>query len=117
MSEQAWRPCLECGACCACFRVSFHWSEADPAAGGLTPPEITTKLTPHRAAMRGTETPPPRCAALEGEIGKRVRCSIYPLRPSPCREFQASWVDGVRSERCDHARAEHGLPPLEPRLR
>ncbi|RBD09468.1 YkgJ family cysteine cluster protein, partial [Xanthomonas oryzae pv. oryzae] len=24
-------PCLTCGACCAYFRVSFHWSEADPA--------------------------------------------------------------------------------------
>ncbi|HOC10952.1 MAG TPA: YkgJ family cysteine cluster protein, partial [Thermomonas sp.] len=20
-------PCLSCGACCAYFRVSFHWSE------------------------------------------------------------------------------------------
>ncbi|RBD00840.1 YkgJ family cysteine cluster protein, partial [Xanthomonas oryzae pv. oryzae] len=26
-------PCLTCGACCAYFRVSFHWSEADPALG------------------------------------------------------------------------------------
>ena len=26
-------PCLTCGACCAHFRVSFHWSEADPDQG------------------------------------------------------------------------------------
>jgi Fe-S-cluster containining protein len=94
-----WNPCLTCGACCAFFRASFYWSEADPTAGGLTPPELTTRLTPHHAVMRGTET---------------VRCVIHPLRPSPCREFQASWVDGLHNERCDRARAAHGLPPLSP---
>ena len=108
-------PCPECGACCAHFRVSFYWSEADSAAGGVTPADLSVKVTAHRAAMRGTETIPARCVALEGEIGKRVRCAIYPLRPSPCREFRASWIDGPRSERCERARAAHGLPPLAPR--
>ena len=112
--SQPRNPCLECGACCAFFRISFYWSEADPAAGGLTPPELTTKLTPQRTVMRGTERTPPRCVALEGEIGSCVRCTIHPLRPSPCREFETSWADGVRHERCDRARAAHGLPPLEP---
>jgi Fe-S-cluster containining protein len=107
-------PCLECGACCAHFRISFYWSEADPAAGGITPPELTVKLTPHRAAMRVTDQATPRCVALEGEIGRKVRCTIHPLRPSPCREFVASWTGGVHNERCDRARARRGLPPLEP---
>jgi hypothetical protein len=106
-------PCLDCGACCAHFRVSFYWAEADGSVGGLTPTELSVKVTPHRAAMRGTDKSPPRCVALEGEIGERVRCAIHPLRPSPCREFRASWVDGTRSERCDRARAAHGLAPLE----
>ena len=113
-AADARNPCLDCGACCAHFRVSFYWSEADPAAGGDTPAELSVKVAPFLAAMRGTENVPPRCAALEGEIGKRVRCTIHPLRPSPCRDFRASWVDGPRSERCDRARAAHGLPPLEP---
>jgi hypothetical protein len=107
-------PCLTCGACCAAFRVSFYWSEAGPEAGGLTPAELSVKLTPHHAAMRGTDKTPPRCVALEGEVGQRVRCAIYSLRPSPCREFRASWANGEHSERCDLARAAHGLPPLEP---
>jgi Fe-S-cluster containining protein len=107
-------PCLDCGACCAHFRISFYWSEADPAAGGVTPPALTTKLAPYRAMMRGTDRQTPRCVALEGEIGSRVRCTIHPLRPSPCRDFAASWTDGTRNERCDRARAAHGLPPLEP---
>ena len=84
------------------------------AAGGLTPPHLTTKLTAHHAVMRGTEQQPPRCVALHGTIGENVRCVIHPLRPSPCRDFQASWVDGVHNERCDRARAAHGLPPLSP---
>ncbi|HBP8873638.1 TPA: YkgJ family cysteine cluster protein, partial [Escherichia coli] len=24
-------PCMRCGACCAFFRVSFYWAEADDA--------------------------------------------------------------------------------------
>ena len=107
-------PCIECGACCAHFRVSFHWSESERFLGGTTPAELTTKIGPHRVAMQGTGGTPPRCTALDGEIGRSVACRIYEQRPSPCREFQASWVDGVRSERCDAARAAHGLPPLKP---
>ncbi|MEZ5448631.1 MAG: YkgJ family cysteine cluster protein [Thiolinea sp.] len=106
-------PCLSCGACCAFFRASFYWAEADAAAGGLTPAHLTEALTPHRVVMRGTNQPNPRCIALEGEIGHLVCCNIYPLRASPCRDFQASWVDGIHNEACDRARARHGLPPLQ----
>jgi hypothetical protein len=109
-----WNPCFECGACCAYFRASFYWSEADPTAGGLTPPELTQRVTAHHVVMRGTGRNAPRCVALEGEIGKHVRCAIHPLRPSPCRDFQPSWVGGVANERCDRARAAHGLAPLAP---
>jgi hypothetical protein len=28
-------PCVSCGACCAHFRVSFYWAEADDAPGGI----------------------------------------------------------------------------------
>jgi len=107
-------PCLECGACCAFYRVSFHWSESERFLGGRTPSELTVKIAPHRTAMRGTEGERPRCVALGGEIGTAVACSIYDDRPSPCREFEASWSDGAPNERCDKARAAHGLPPLEP---
>lgn len=107
-------PCLACGACCAYYRVSFHWSEAERFLGGTTPTELTVRVGPHRVAMRGTCGTSPRCVALIGEIGRDVRCTIYERRPSPCREFAASWANGTHSERCDRARAAHGLPPLEP---
>lgn len=107
-------PCLTCGACCAYYRVSFHWSETERALGGVTPAELTVQLDFHRAAMRGTCGSSPRCVALAGEVGGTVRCTIYAQRPSPCREFAPSWREGTPSERCDKARAAFGLAPLEP---
>lgn len=113
MNAAARNPCRACGACCASYRVSFYWAETEPALGGVTPKEVTAKLTPHRAVLRGTELAPVRCVALAGTIGASVSCTIYAQRPSPCREVQPSWADGTRNERCDRARASHGLPLLE----
>jgi len=107
-------PCLRCGACCATFRVSLHWSEADPELGGSVPEALTEKLDPHRLAMRGTWERRPRCIALDADIGTRSRCTIHPLRPSVCREVDASWEHGVVSVQCDKARTAHGLPLLTP---
>lgn len=104
--------CLHCGACCAYFRVSFHWSEADPEQGGEVPPALILPIDPYRVAMRGTEARPARCSALQGEIGSCVSCSVYAQRPSPCRDFSVSWANGAPNERCDQARAAWGLPPL-----
>ncbi|WP_119065587.1 YkgJ family cysteine cluster protein [Aggregatilinea lenta] len=111
-------PCLTCGACCAHFRVSFYWGEADPAQGGTVPPDLTEDLTDFRRCMKGTDQKHPRCAALLGEIGSSVRCTIYEGRPSPCREFGVDWdEDHLRYvvedlDRCTRARAAFGLPPL-----
>lgn len=108
-------PCLSCGACCACYRVAFHWSEAEPFLGGRVPQALVVKLDPHRVAMRGTEGGREvRCTALSGTIGTAVHCEVYEHRPSPCRELQPEWQDGAPSEQCRKARVRHGLPPLEP---
>jgi uncharacterized protein len=105
-------PCLTCGACCATFRVGFHWSEADPALGGSVPPDLVERLDAHRVVMRGTWARQPRCVALDAEIGARARCSIHPIKPSVCREVPASWEFGAPSAQCDKARREHGMPVL-----
>jgi Fe-S-cluster containining protein len=107
-------PCLRCGACCAHFRVAFHWSEADPGLGGVVPVELTEKLDAHRLAMRGTWAQRPQCIALEGTLGQRARCSIYTQRPSVCRDVAPSWENGGSSAQCDKARIAHGLEPLTP---
>lgn len=106
-------PCLSCGACCAHFRIAFHWSEADPATG-VVPPGLTEPLRRHERVMRGTSQASPRCIALDAEIGVRSRCTIHPQRPTVCRDVPASWEFGAPSPQCDKARIAHGLAPLAP---
>jgi Fe-S-cluster containining protein len=96
-------PCLNCGACCATFRVSFYWAESTVV--GL-PDQFTEQVNSFYSCMAGTNQPSPRCHALNGIIGEKVGCGVYGQRPSPCRELQAG------DEKCNQARAKHGLPPL-----
>lgn len=56
--------------------------------------------------MNGTARKPVRCVALEGEVGSRVACAIYPLRPSACREFDVLEADGSPNLRCAGLRAQ-----------
>ena len=105
-------PCLTCGACCAFFRVSFHWSEADPALGGQVPFELTESLRTHERAMRGTSQANPRCVALDADIGRYSRCTIHDRRPSVCALVPASYEFGEASAQCDKARIAHGLAVL-----
>lgn len=105
MSDET-SPCLSCGACCATYRVSFYWAEADDAPGGQVPHGLTEQLTPNMRCMKGTSQSSPRCVALDGEIGQRVGCRIYPLRSSTCHALVAG------DDQCQRARQRHGLPPL-----
>jgi Fe-S-cluster containining protein len=106
-------PCMTCGACCAYFRVSFYWAEADDA-GGIVPTQLTEPLTPFLRCMSGTNQRQIRCAALTGEIGESVHCAIYQHRPSPCREFASPAKAARLNDACNRARARYGLPPLIP---
>ena len=104
MSDPGVNPCLDCGACCKSFRVSFYWAEA-PERG--LPKGWTEQVTPHLSCMKGTNASAPYCAALgKGKAGA-MACGVYPQRPSPCRE-----VD-IGDEKCSKARAIHDLAPLD----
>ncbi|MFO7278325.1 MAG: YkgJ family cysteine cluster protein [Pseudomonadota bacterium] len=94
--------CLRCGACCATYRVSFYWAEAEHY--GL-PDSLIEKVSPWHACMAGTGQPEPRCRALAGTIGRSVSCLVYSRRPSPCRELQPG------EDKCIRARVRHGLEP------
>ncbi|MFO7685930.1 MAG: YkgJ family cysteine cluster protein [Desulfobacterales bacterium] len=109
-------PCIECGACCAFYRVSFYWGESDLCAPNGVPSELLEKLNDFRFCMQGTQGSSPRCIALMGIIGKKVHCSIYERRASVCRQFDPSWQQGTPNEECDKARALWGLPPLTPEI-
>ena len=109
-------PCLSCGACCARFRIAFHWAEADPALGGVVPPEAVVRWDAHRVALRGTDRKQPHCEQLRGEVGREVNCAIYAQRPTPCRELTPSWENGRRNDQCDRARSAYGMAPLTPEI-
>ncbi|MCE1242399.1 YkgJ family cysteine cluster protein [Oryzomicrobium sp.] len=108
-------PCQQCGACCAAFRVDFHKAEAEGGgmgyAGGV-PRHLAEPLIGSLLRMKGTDEHLGRCAALCGEVGQAVQCSIYEQRPSPCREFNPFAALGIADEACARARRRHGLPPL-----
>lgn len=90
-------PCRGCGACCRTLRVSFHWLETQ------VPEAMTVPVGLHRVCMKGTERGDGPCIALRGD-----RCSIYEIRPSPCRDFPAV-IDGRRNPKCLELRARIGL--------
>ena len=117
MSKVSLHPCQSCGACCGYFRVSFYWRETQelyPERTAPVPKELTEDSSSFLCTMKGTaEKHRVRCIALDGTIGKEVACSIYSLRPSPCRAFKASFEDGTHQVRCDEARAKYGLRPLK----
>lgn len=112
-------PCIQCGACCAFFRVSFYWEEsslANPEKG--VPQTLTEELSEFLQCMKGTNQPHPRCVALCGKIGEKVSCSIYAQRSSSCREFGLHTeqggleANGENLIRCNEARKAWNLPPL-----
>lgn len=78
---------------------------------------MTEDLAPFFRAMKGTRRENPRCEALMGIIGARVRCSIYERRASVCREFEPFRENGMCNESCEKARKAWGLSPLGPEAR
>lgn len=102
-------PCLSCGACCASLVVSFHRSQLK-SEGGYVPDELAVPETLDTCRMRGTDAAPPRCEALDGELGVAVSCSIYEQRPDPCRDFMRHGFVGYENDSCNRARRRMGLP-------
>jgi hypothetical protein len=99
--------------------VSFYWGESDESESGTVPLVLTEDISPFYKCMKGTGQKPARCAALQGQVGIRVKCSIYALRSTTCREFGIDWHNGaMRVEpeelnRCNQARFAWGLSRLE----
>jgi uncharacterized protein len=104
--------CRTCGACCGPeqdeeYYVSLVDGDAERLSKGYrrlrvvhTDEEclfkhLATKRTDHSGVV---------CVALQGRIGKRVRCSIYRKRPLVCRDFKRG------DESCIECRKILGLP-------
>lgn len=106
--------CVTCGACCL--------ARGHVNVVALTTADVYRRWTPlqRRTLLRDapmqTVVPAkalrviqsegdrfPRCAALQGEVGKNATCRVYENRPTVCREFTPG------SAACVHARAQLGL--------
>jgi hypothetical protein len=107
-------PCLNCGACCSHFRISFYHSELDYHPSGQVPDKLAVKVNDTFACMQGT-IDGGRCVALQGEIGKQISCAIYENRPSPCRKYAVWEEDGTPNHQCQTLRKQIGIVPLVPR--
>jgi Fe-S-cluster containining protein len=95
--------CQTCGACCVFSHTWPELGEEDPDGDGI-PLELVDCET-GRMKCDGD-----RCLALEGVVGKKVRCTVYAHRPKVCREFSPQ----NRPHDCNTVRAHSGLPPLPP---
>jgi Fe-S-cluster containining protein len=103
--------CQSCGACCCNTDENRAEKYVDyvqlSARSPLSKhPALLRKLTVLNAKgerhmrMVGRDQ---RCAALSGKLGARVSCTIYELRPSPCRRVQPG------SKECRRDRIERGI--------
>lgn len=108
--------CQRCGACC-CNLPSNHaegfadWVEIEADAPLLRRADLVRKLVrldedgvPHlRQVASDRNSASSSCIALRGALGRDVHCTIYHLRPRPCRTVQPG--DGS----CLEARRQHRL--------
>jgi Fe-S-cluster containining protein len=87
--------CTRCGACChnPPENVSEGFAEYIEVAARdelRRRPELMRRLTLEREGrVHMRILADQRCIALAGGLGRKVRCTIYHVRPSPCRRVQA----------------------------
>ena len=103
--------CQACGACCCNTDENraekfVDYVEVGPRSALAKHPVLLRRLTvlnsrgERHMKLRGREQ---RCAALAGELGTRVACSIYTLRPKACHDVQPG------SRECRRDRRERGI--------
>ena len=100
-------PCINCGACCSYFVVSF-----DNKYNPQVPLNKIIYYHNGKSVMKGTEKLKGRCISLVGEIVKSCYCSIYNNRPNVCSDFPVWLKNGKQNPKCIKARKYHGLPAL-----
>ena len=105
--------CQRCGACCCNSDENraeryLDYVQVSARSPLARHPTLLRKLTVLNARgerhmrLLGREQ---RCAALSGEVGVRVSCVIYELRPAGCRRVEPG------SKECRRDRRERGVDP------
>lgn len=99
--------CQTCGACCSnpdanrAEGYRYYVMIDDARSKLVTRPDLKkryvvedTKGIPHMRL-----DPSGRCTALEGKIGRRVRCVVYSVRPRGCRHLEPGDPECLRARR------------------
>lgn len=98
--------CQSCGACCAHDERWPRFSlETDEEIAAI--PEAMIAADESGMRFEGG-----RCAALTGELGKHVGCSVYPVRPHVCRACMPGDAE-CRIARAGRGFSLEGLPEAE----
>lgn len=101
--------CTSCGACCFnppenVAEGFFEYVEIERQDAIRRRADLLRRFTVEKAGrLHMRILSDQRCMALAGRAGRRVRCTIYHVRPSPCRRVEAG------SELCRRYRRERGL--------
>ena len=100
-------PCMNCGACCATYRVAFHWMETihGPVGPGV-PEALTQPLDAHRLVMAGTK----RAVLVDGKAREIGYASMYELRGLLCDLSRGVSLDG-NDPRAGRPRCARGPDP------
>jgi uncharacterized protein len=96
--------CLTCGACCAYFhQILISLEDSTPRSLAWEVLDSDEQVTHWLRRQPGNG----HCLAFDGRVSASARCTIYELRPTACRAFEAG------SDRCHALRRMYGLePPL-----
>ncbi len=97
--------CVPCGACCVYgLVIPINRREPEPLERYV---EVMLDEVPGLVVERVFERDPAdgRCVNMEGEVGVRIGCTVYPDRPQICRDFDAG------SDRCFGYRRMYGIDP------
>ena len=86
--------CLRCGNCCSRFQVLVERPELERIAGylGISQARLIAEYADWRWPVAGKyliQHRQGRCAFLKQE-GRQFLCSIHPVKPQPCLDWQFS---------------------------
>jgi len=97
--------CVTCGACCVSPQDYETYVDVELDEEALIPARMLLRRARNFSSLRTKRTKDGFvvCVALTGKPGKRVKCSIYDVRPGVCHEFKPG------GPACLVAREELGL--------
>jgi Fe-S-cluster containining protein len=89
MNDDVSSICQSCGACC-----SNNWNVYFPKNDNDIPTEMSEQTS--LLGLSKMKSINGRCCALDGEVGKKVTCTIYDKRPQICKSFEYGSQDCLK---------------------